>query len=140
MEWMLMPYRRYFDFTGRSRRKEFWSFALFVWLVHIALLVVFGRPASHTTATSFQYVYIIPPGTPGSWVDNLFSLVCLVPSLSVGARRLHDTGRSGWWQLLWLVLVVGWIVLVVLYCLDGTPGGNRFGADPKGRGVEDVFR
>jgi len=138
MNWMLEPYRRYADFSGRSRRKEFWMFALFCWLVSMALLAVFGHPVSQSSSSSFNYGYVIAPGTPGYWINNIFSLVSFIPSLAVGARRLHDTDRSGWWQLLWFVPVLGWLVLLVFYCLDGTPGDNRFGPDPKGRGAQNI--
>jgi uncharacterized membrane protein YhaH (DUF805 family) len=59
--------------------------------------------------------------------NNLFTLALLIPSLAVGARRLHDTGRSGWWQLIHLVPLVGQIVLIVFWCQRGTEGANRFG-------------
>jgi uncharacterized membrane protein YhaH (DUF805 family) len=54
----------------------------------------------------------------------------LLPSLAVGARRLHDTGRSGWWQLLWIVIIVGWIFLIVWWCAD-SHGDNKYGPSPK---------
>ena len=62
----------------------------------------------------------------------LFSLICLLPSISLGIRRLHDTDRSGWWLLIAFIPLVGLIVLLYFACLRGTTGPNRFGADPLG--------
>jgi uncharacterized membrane protein YhaH (DUF805 family) len=62
----------------------------------------------------------------------LFGLATFLPGLAVTARRLHDIGRSGWWMLLWLVPLVGWIVLIVWYCQPGQPGTNQYGPNPLG--------
>jgi uncharacterized membrane protein YhaH (DUF805 family) len=103
---------KYATFAGRARRPEFWYFALFNFLV--------GTAASIADSVLF--------GMDGaSPLNGLYSLAVLAPSLAVGARRLHDTDRSGWWQLLFLVPVLGWIVLIVFWCQRGTEGPNRFG-------------
>jgi len=138
MEWMLLPYRRYAEFTGRSRRKEFWLWALFCFLVGLAIDIVFGRPVYSYGPMAFSAVTSL--STTGGMLRGLFNLVNLVPALAVAARRLHDVDRSGWWQLLWFVPIIGWIVLLVFFCLDGNTGSNRFGSDPKERGTADVFR
>ena len=65
-------------------------------------------------------------------IGSLYSLAALLPGIAVSVRRLHDTGRSGWWMLIALITVVGAIVLLVFMCLDSPPGENRFGANPKG--------
>ncbi|MDG4768408.1 DUF805 domain-containing protein [Solwaraspora sp. WMMD406] len=70
-------------------------------------------------------------GAPASRASRQFSLALLLPSLAVGVRRLHDTDRSGWWLLIALIPIVGAIVLLVFFVLDGTHGPNRFGPDPK---------
>ncbi len=104
-------FHQYAGFTGRARRSEYWFFVLFTVLVYVAASVV-------------DAVLGIP----------LFTLVValglLVPTLAVSVRRLHDTGRSGWWMLLSLV-PFGGIVLIVFDCLDSEPGPNRFGPSPK---------
>ena len=104
-------FNQYAGFTGRARRSEYWFFVLFTFLVYLAASVV-------------DAVLGIP----------LFTLVVglglLVPTLAVSVRRLHDTGRSGWWMLLSLV-PFGGIVLIVFDCLDSEPGPNRFGPSPK---------
>lgn len=137
MNWMLLPYRRYFDFSGRSRRREFWLFNLFCALVTVAINLVFG-------ATDYEQVgWFISAtstaSTAGAILNGVFNLVSLIPALAVSVRRLHDIDRSGWMLLLMLVPVLGWFALLVLNCLDGTRGANRFGPDPKGRHDIDVF-
>jgi uncharacterized membrane protein YhaH (DUF805 family) len=98
----------YVAFAGRARRSEYWYFFLFTVIVSLALdLAGFDQ------------------------VSMFFSLVTLLPGLAVGARRLHDTDRSGWWLLLFFVPIVGWIVLIVWFVKTGTQGANRFGDDPK---------
>ncbi|MDE2405222.1 MAG: DUF805 domain-containing protein [Sphingomonadales bacterium] len=138
MEWMLLPYRRYAEFSGRSRRMEFWMWALFCFLVGLAIDLVFGRPVYSYGATAFSFSSTL--GTTGGMLHGLFNLVNFIPGLAVSVRRLHDIDRSGWWLLLWLVPILGWIVLLVFFCLDSNSGPNRFGADPKERGTVDVFR
>lgn len=104
-------FQQYAGFTGRARRSEYWYFVLFTVLVYVAASVV-------------DAVLGIPVLT------LLAVLALLVPTLAVTVRRLHDTGRSGWWMLLSLV-PFGGIVLLVFDCLDSEPGPNRFGPSPK---------
>jgi uncharacterized membrane protein YhaH (DUF805 family) len=113
---------KYVDFSGRARRSEFWWFALFTFLVGIVTGVI-----DSILGTDYD-------NTTGGLVNSLGSLALLLPSLAVAVRRLHDTGRSGWWILLGLIPIVGWIILLVWYCTDGTRGPNEHGADPKGGG------
>lgn len=129
---MFLPLQRYATFTGRSRRKEYWRYgamlvvgvflAIFLDLMFMFSDIVVVRRGE---TTSIHYV----PHRP-FFLLTLFA-VTLVPTLAVNVRRLHDIGRSGWWLLLGLVPLVGWVVLVVYACLDGTTGANRFGPDPK---------
>lgn len=114
--------QKYARFDGRARRSEFWFFILFTAIVSAvggALDAIFG-------IRSDTY------GGTGP-IQGLFQLILLVPTLAAGARRLHDTGRSGWWQLLGLIPVVGWIILVVLFAQDGQPA-NQYGPNPKSLG------
>ena len=143
MEWMILPLKRYLQVSGRSRRMEFWMFILLrVGVGFVATLLDhflgYGRAASVITPTSLS-VQSFSSGP----IATLASLFFLIPSFTVAVRRLHDTDRSGWWLLLILVPLLGWIALIVFYCLDGTAGPNRFGIDPKQRGSDDlqtVFR
>jgi uncharacterized membrane protein YhaH (DUF805 family) len=150
LDWMLMPYRRYAEFSGRSRRKEYWSFALFFALVYLVLgaLMVAG-------GYSVTNLYAPEPAmaeTPGVlfWVGAgllaLFALGSIVPSIAVGVRRLHDRGLSGWWYLgviiASMIPVIGFlagIAFLVLMVLPGTPGPNKYGPDPKDPASVEVF-
>jgi uncharacterized membrane protein YhaH (DUF805 family) len=67
-------------------------------------------------------------------VGGLANLALLLPSLAVAARRLHDTGRSGWWLLLIFAILIGWIILIVWYCQDSNSGENKYGPSPKAEG------
>lgn len=117
MEWYVKVLRNYAGFTGRARRSEYWWFALINALVAVALTVLEG----------------IVGGT--QVVSGLYTLAVLVPGLAVSIRRLHDTGRSGWWLLIGLVPLVGGIVLLVFLLLDSEPGVNRWGPSPKRTGA-----
>jgi uncharacterized membrane protein YhaH (DUF805 family) len=137
MQWMLLPYRRYFEFSGRSRRMEYWMFTLFGILVNAAITVVLGRTA-YTSMGSFVW-FDTRLNAVGDVVSGLFALFNLIPSLAVLVRRLHDVDRSGWWLLLVFLPILGWFALFIFTCLDGTRGPNRFGLDPKNPNDVDVF-
>jgi uncharacterized membrane protein YhaH (DUF805 family) len=107
-------FSKYVEFKGRAGRPEYWWWALF------NVLVSFGTAAVDLA--------IAAAGGPGV-VSNLVGLALFLPSLAVGARRLHDTDRRGWWLLLWLIPLIGWIILIVFLCQRGTEGPNRFGED-----------
>lgn len=128
MDWMLMPLRRYAEFSGRSRRKEYWMFFLLQLIVYVVLSVIEG--ALGLTG--------MIAGAYGP-LTALFALGFLIPGIAVGIRRLHDTDRSGWWLLLAFVPLVGAIVLLVFFVMDGTNGPNRFGPDPKNPGQAEAF-
>ena len=148
MEWMLMPLRRYAEFSGRSRRMEYWMFALLnviVMTVIVTLLFAGGISLSALEGGA-------APEAPGVlfWVGGLLMvlwvLAIIVPSVAVVVRRFHDRDMSGWWYLGFIVLsmipVVGFIAtiaMLVIFCLPGTPGANRFGLDPKDPSSAEVF-
>jgi len=113
MNWYLAVLKKYAVFTGRARRTEYWMFVLF----NVIIACVLGFIESLL-------------GMPGI-ISGLYSLAVLIPSLAVGARRLHDTNRTGWWLLIGLVPFIGVIVLIIFFVLPGTPGENSFGPDPK---------
>lgn len=129
MEWMILPYRRYAEFAGRSRRKEYWMFALFQLLVSMAIGAVFGQPTWMAAPGMMSGGVMV--GGFGGVLQNLFALASVVPSLAVSVRRLHDQDRSGWLLLLLFIPFLGWFALLVLMCLEGTRGPNRYGPDPK---------
>jgi uncharacterized membrane protein YhaH (DUF805 family) len=145
MEWATLPLKRYAEFTGRSRRKEYWMFVLLCVCIGIVLYLIDGLLGLRG---------MIGPYGP---LLLLFDLAILVPSIAVGIRRLHDTNRSGWWLLilyapalismllpmmgiinlslamiLSIISLIGLIVLIVFFVLEGTKGPNQYGPDPKG--------
>jgi uncharacterized membrane protein YhaH (DUF805 family) len=130
MDWMLMPLRRYAEFSGRSRRKEYWMFALLNVLISVFVGMVTLVMAVSVSSESAMMAVV----TPVLILWFLLSLAFIIPGLAVTIRRLHDTDRSGW-NILWgLIPLIGAIMLLVFYFTDGTPGPNRFGPDPKGEG------
>jgi uncharacterized membrane protein YhaH (DUF805 family) len=124
MEWYIKVLQQYADFEGRARRKEYWIFTLVNFLITMAL-----------QALTFMVAGMNPESTLGlflSGILGLYGLAVFIPSLAVGVRRLHDTGRSGWWLLISLVPVVGIIVLIVFLVQDSQNGTNQYGENPKG--------
>lgn len=115
MEWMTLPLLRYFDFSGRSQRMEYWMYAL-----------------GHCIVMAAAFCLYLIDHQIGGWLLAAVMIGGFIPSLAVQVRRLHDTNRSGFWLLLYLA-PFGSIVLLVFLCLDGTQGYNNYGDDPKGR-------
>lgn len=115
MSWFIEVLKKYAVFSGRARRKEYWMFALFVGIIDVILAII---PIASKTPALFALL-------------GIFYLAILVPSLAVGVRRMHDTGRSGWWLLIGAVPFIGGIWLLVLTCLDSQPGPNQYGPNPK---------
>jgi uncharacterized membrane protein YhaH (DUF805 family) len=111
---------KYVTFSGRARRSEFWWFALFSIIVSIVASVL-----DRIMGTAF--------------VSILAGLALLLPSLAVTVRRLHDTGRSGWWILIGIIPLIGAIVLLVFECQDSQPGSNSHGASPKPTGPDPAW-
>lgn len=105
--------KKYADFSGRARRQEYWMFILF----YIIFTVVIGLVDNLL-------------GIPGI-LSGIFALALLLPSLAIGARRLHDTNRTGWWLLMYFLPVVGPVVILIFTILEGDQNENRFGSDPK---------
>ena len=142
MEYMIMPLKRYADFRGRSRRQEYWMFALGLTIVTIlALVLMFGLGAAVSGGGTDGDSLGIFGGTMGILL-LLFFLAILVPSIAVQVRRFHDQDKSGWFVLLGLIPYVGGLVVFVFMCIEGTPGPNRYGPDPKNPDdhLKTVFR
>jgi uncharacterized membrane protein YhaH (DUF805 family) len=108
-------FSKYVVFSGRARRSEFWWFTLFAVILYIV-------------------VAIIDAAIGSSILGIIVGLALLLPSLAVTARRLHDTGRSGWWILIGIIPLIGAIVLLVFECQDSQPGTNAYGPSPKEAG------
>jgi uncharacterized membrane protein YhaH (DUF805 family) len=103
-------FSKYADFTGRASRPEFWYFVLFGVLTQLVMRILLSGDRRTTNIGAL-----------------VAALPLILPYLAVGARRLHDTGRSGWWQLIKVVPLMGSIALIVLFSIRGDAGSNRFG-------------
>ena len=134
MEWMIMPLKRFAEFSGRSRRKEYWMFVLLQMLILIPvaiLAILMGGPVEDPANPLGSTAILI--------VLGVYFLVFFIPGLAVQVRRFHDQDKSGWFILLGFIPYVGSLILLVFMCLEGTRGPNRFGPDPKDPYAEDVF-
>ncbi|GGD90253.1 membrane protein [Tsuneonella deserti] len=148
MNWMILPFKRYAEFSGRSRRMEYWMFTLLNVIVVTVLMFATGGLGAMTNLEA--------GGDPSAGMMALFGgagllilvygLAVLLPSIAVTIRRLHDRDMSGWWYLGAIIgsmiPVVGFLVSIaflVILALPGTPGPNRFGPDPKGIGEAETF-
>ena len=120
-DWYMQVLKKYADFSGRARRKEYWFFVLWYLIITIILAII-------------DAVLGLRIGNAGV-LQSLYALALLIPSLAVGARRLHDIGRTGWWLLIGLIPVIGWIVLLVFFFTDSQPGNNEYGPSPKAAGA-----
>lgn len=128
VDWMLMPLRRYADFNGRSRRKEYWMFLLGVLIVAIVLGIIEG-----VLGLNGMVAGVYGPLT------LLLVLALIVPGIAVQVRRFHDQDKSGWFVLLALIPFLGGLIVLVFMCLEGTKGPNRFGPDPKDPAGVEAF-
>ncbi|SEM41202.1 Uncharacterized membrane protein YhaH, DUF805 family [Sphingomonas gellani] len=137
--WMILPIKRYFHFGGRSRRKEYWMYFLFTIILGIIAGIIDVLLGFGSAATYAEPGRIGASATSSGPISGLVSLGLIIPSISVAFRRLHDTDRSAWWLLLIFIPILGWIALLVFYCQEGTRGPNRFGQDPKGANLTEVF-
>jgi uncharacterized membrane protein YhaH (DUF805 family) len=159
MQWMILAYRRYFDFSGRSRRKEYWFFALFTTLVIMVLAAVMvGLLAASFQGLLQGSVNPIEAFGGAAWgglaLIGVFILASIIPGVALQVRRLHDLGVSGWWYLAYVVIgpaltlvpnvgdsfrgliSLGWIVWMFF---PGTKGPNQYGDDPKDPLSADIF-
>ncbi|MQF68215.1 DUF805 domain-containing protein [SAR202 cluster bacterium AD-802-K11_MRT_200m] len=106
-----LGFSNYFNFQGRATRAEYWWWALFI-------VIADGL------------VNFIDSILGTGFIGMLFGLAILIPGLALGARRLHDIGKSGWWLLLWIAILPG-IILLVWAIRQGNRGQNHYGLDPR---------
>ncbi len=142
MEWMIMPYRRYADFSGRSGRQEYWMFVLFTILVYLGLAVL-GLIAVLSMGGSGDFASNGSPPVAAILVIALaviFVLGSIIPSIAVQVRRFHDQDKSGWFVLLSLIPYAGGLIIFIFMLLEGTRGPNQYGPDPRDPYNSDVFR
>ena len=111
--WKKVVLESYAKFDGRARRAEFWWYFLANLIISIAFNVL-------AAAASFFAI-----------LSLIYALAVLIPGIAVGIRRLHDTGKSGWWLLIALIPIAGFIVLIVFFAQDSAPGVNDYGMSEK---------
>jgi uncharacterized membrane protein YhaH (DUF805 family) len=119
MNWYLDALKKYAVFGGRARRKEYWYFALFNLIITFLFGIIDGVTGSFSTEAGIGLL------------GGIYMLAVLIPAIAVSVRRLHDTDRSGWWLLIGLIPLIGFIVLLVFMVQDSKPGQNQFGPNPK---------
>ena len=113
MDWYLQVLKKYAVCKGRARRKEYWMFILVNTIISIFIGII-GAVAGIREILS-----------------GLYTLAVIIPGTAVAIRRLHDTGRSGWWQFLIFVPIIGWILLLIWLFKDSDEGDNKYGPNPK---------
>ena len=119
MNWYIGVLKKYAVFKGRARRKEYWYFILFNTLISIVLIVIEGVIGMSSAEA----------GT--GLLVSIYTLAVLIPSIAVLVRRLHDTGRSGWWFFISLIPFIGAFILLFFLVQDSKAGENQFGPNPK---------
>ena len=127
-----MPLRRYADFSGRSRRKEYWMFMLGYIIAGAIIGFLYAMVGGMSEEPSGAAMAVLGIGV-------ILALALIIPSLAVQVRRFHDQDKSGWFVLLGFIPYLGGIIVLVFMCLPGTVGPNRFGPDPKAENLSAVF-
>ena len=127
--------RNWKNFSGRATRSDYWWALLGNFIVAVIIGAIMGVLTGIAGIISENLAGVMMVIT--SLVTGAYSLIILVPSVALVIRRFHDINKSGWWYLICLALCmccgIGSIVFLVFMCMDGTPGNNNYGPDPKGR-------
>ena len=118
--------RHYVDFNGRASRSQYWYFVLYYFLISLVLAFIDTLVINPMLGATPEQV------ARGGILQMIFGLAIFLPSLSIGVRRLHDIGRSGWWLLLSFIPIIGVLVLLFWFIQDSQPGSNEYGPNPKG--------
>jgi len=120
MNWYLKVLKEHYaDFNGRARRKEYWMFALFNFIIALVLSFIDGLLGLTITGAGVGVLYMV------------YALIVLIPGIALSVRRLHDIGKSGWMLLVVFIPLIGAIWLLVLFVTDSNPGSNEYGPNPK---------
>lgn len=153
MKWYLKVWKEAFNFKGRARRKEYWMFVLFNFLISIVLQIVDSTANTTYKITDAYDEYGLGASMEMGIIGMIYSLAVIIPSLAVGYRRLHDINKPGYLLLfmifspilavifipismalsgiLMLGLVVYAVIMLIWFCTEGTYGPNKYGPDPK---------
>ncbi len=109
----------YADFKGRAARSDYWYFMLFYIIIALVLSLI-------------DSILFSSDGSSNGILGSIFSLAAFLPSLGLAIRRLHDTGKSGWWVLAAIIPLLGFLLLIYFFVQDSQPGENQYGQNPKG--------
>ncbi len=123
MNWYAKVFKQYLDFSGRARRREFWMFSLFHYLIVIFLIMIDVQFELESNEIGL--------------LTTIYFLISFLPFLAVSVRRLHDTGKSGWYLLIGLLPFVGGFILFIFLCFESEYGTNKWGQNPLGKGNSD---
>ncbi len=126
-------FKKYAQFNGRSRRSEYWFAYLMNYIVCFVLafimyiplikdIIAYGEPTAASLGTIGVFAILL----------TLYGFAYIIPGLAIVVRRLHDTGKSGWYALFSLIPWIGSIILIIFLAMDSQPGPNQYGPNPKG--------
>lgn len=118
MEWFLLAFKRYAEFNGRSRRKEYWMFYLIYSIISFCLSLIDGL-IGYAGSTNIGFL------------STVFGVTSIIPWISITVRRFHDVNKSTWNLLWYLFPIIGWIYIFILTIRNGDVGENQYGPDPK---------
>ena len=118
MNWYIEVLKKYAVFNGRARRKEYWYYVLFSLIISIVLIFIDQAIGTFDMEAGIGAL------------SGIYALAVLIPGIAVTIRRLHDTDRTGWWILLFLIPLIGPLVLLVFMILDSSPDENQYGPNP----------
>ena len=132
MKWMILPYKRYFDFSGRSSRKEYWMFHLFLLVFLVGMIFILD-----SVERDLKY------GAISDYGFGLFGIIILasiIPHVAVTIRRYHDQSLSGWYYLWTFFPYIGGLISIYFMVQEGTPDENQWGPDPLQDGIDtEIF-
>ena len=114
---------KYADFKGRARRKEYW-----IWTLYYILILLFAMVLDNVLGLNFE---LLGQDLGYGWLYVIIGITHLIPGLGIVVRRLHDVGKSGWFYLIILIPLIGFIWILVLFCTDGVKEDNKWGSNPK---------
>ena len=114
---------KYADFKGRARRKEYW-----MWTLYYTVILFFAMVLDNALGLNFE---LLGQNLGYGWLYVTIGITHLIPGLGIVVRRLHDVGKSGWFYLIILIPLIGFIWILVLFCTDGVKEDNKWGSNPK---------
>ena len=114
---------KYADFKGRARRKEYW-----MWTLYYTVILLFAMILDNALGLNFE---LLGQNLGYGWLYVTIGITHFIPGLGIVVRRLHDVGKSGWFYLIILIPLIGFIWILVLFCTDGVKEDNKWGANPK---------